>query len=160
MQHATAESTVTSLREMFSRFDIPGTIVTGNRTQFTSETFARFLSGNNVTHLRTAPYHPQSNGLAERAVRTIKDGPKKLPQGSLSTRLARLLFNYRRTPQGDKSPSQRLLNYQIRSRLDTCLPPPLSFPLLMQEDTPCRLGPGDAVGPATLEMGKSGYLEQ
>lgn len=145
MQHATAESTITALREMFSRFGIPRTIVTDNGTQFTSETFAKFLSGNNVKHLRTAPYHPQSNGLAERAVRTIKDGLKKLSQGSLSTRLSRLLFNYRRTPQGHKSPSQRLLNYQIRSRLDTCLPPPLSFPLFSQEDTPSKFGPGDAV---------------
>lgn len=55
MQHATAESTITALREMFNRFGIPRTIVTDNGTQFTSETFAKFLSGNNVMHLRTAP---------------------------------------------------------------------------------------------------------
>lgn len=154
MQHATAESAITSLREMLSRFGIPRTIVVDNRMQFTSETFAKFFSGTNVKHLRTAPYHPESNGLAERAVRTIKDGLKKLPHGSLSTRLTRLLFNYRRTPQDSKSRSQRLLNYQILSRLDMCLPPQLSFPLFSQEDTPYRFGSGDAVWAQNFKDGE------
>lgn len=146
MSHATAEATITALREIFSRLGIPRTVVSDNGTQFTSDAFAQFLAGNNVKHLRTAPYHPQSNGLAERAVRTIKDGLKKLQVGSLPTRLARLLFNYRRTPQEDgHSPSQRLLGYQIRSRLDTCLPPPVAFPLSTQEDSESTPGPGDSV---------------
>lgn len=36
MQHATTESTITALREIFSRFGIPRTIVSDNGTQLTS----------------------------------------------------------------------------------------------------------------------------
>lgn len=57
-------------------------------------------------------------------MRTIKDGLRKMQDGPLEDNLMRLLFHYRRTPQKEgKSPSDMLLGYQLRSRLDTCLPP-------------------------------------
>nr|XP_037273450.1 uncharacterized protein LOC119165341 [Rhipicephalus microplus] len=47
-----------------------------------------------------------------------------MQDGSLEYNIMRLLFHYRRTPQKEgKSPSEMLLGYQLRSRLDTCLPP-------------------------------------
>ncbi|KAG0439950.1 hypothetical protein HPB47_016457, partial [Ixodes persulcatus] len=43
--------------------------------------------------------------------------------GNLRTRLARLLFRYRRTPTKDgKCPSELLLGYRIRPRIDCYLP--------------------------------------
>nr|XP_050024575.2 uncharacterized protein K02A2.6-like [Dermacentor andersoni] len=155
VRHVTAQLTVTSLREIFSRLGIPRTIVTDNGTQFTSETFTKFLTGNNIKHFLTAPYHPQSNGLAERAVRTLKDGLKKVRSGDLSERLAKLLFSYRRTPLDDgRSPSQRLLGYQIRSRLDTCLPPPVTFPIYPQADQENKLSPGTPIWARNFGQGE------
>lgn len=57
--HATSDSTIRQLRELFSRFGIPRTVVTDNGTPFTSEEFSQFLKRNHVEHYRTAPYHPQ-----------------------------------------------------------------------------------------------------
>ena len=39
-------------------------------------------------------YDPATNGLAERAMQTFKQGLKKLTEGSLETRLAHFLFSY------------------------------------------------------------------
>lgn len=121
-KHATTETTVLTLRHMFSRFGTSRTVDADYGTQLTSAECAQFFENNDVQHLRTVSYHPQLNGLPERAVRTIKEGLNKLKQGTLSTRLAQLLFSYRRTPlPGGASLSQKLLRYQLSPRLDTCL---------------------------------------
>ena len=39
-----------------------------NNQQFLSEEFSCFLKMNGVKHVRVAPYHAASNGLAERMV--------------------------------------------------------------------------------------------
>ncbi|XP_037499139.1 uncharacterized protein K02A2.6-like [Rhipicephalus sanguineus] len=142
VRSATTEVTITRLRELFARFGLPQTVVSDNWPQFASQQFAQFMTDNHITHLRSAPYHPQSNGLAERAVRTIKDGLVKHSMvNDLDAKLARVLLGYRRTPLPcGKSPSELLLNYQVRSRLDTCVPS-----LSRSRFQPSRFQPGDPV---------------
>ena len=66
-------STLKCLRETFSVFGILYTLVTDNGLLFVSEKFETFAKKNGIKHLTTAPYHPSSNGLAERMVqKTIK----------------------------------------------------------------------------------------
>ena len=98
--------------------------MTDNGAVFTSDEFEDFLKTNGVTHTRTAPYHPASNGLAERAVQTFKQGIKRIQGGSLETRLSRFLFKYRITPHTTtgRSPAELLLGRQPRSRLDLLHP--------------------------------------
>lgn len=124
MKSATSETTVDALRVIFTRFGLPRTVVTNNGTQFTSDFFRDFMDRNQIQHLTTSPYHhPQSNGLAERAVRTVKEGLKKMRQGKLQTRLSRFLCSYCRTPLKEgKSPAELLLGYQIKTRID-CITP-------------------------------------
>ncbi|XP_037515829.1 uncharacterized protein K02A2.6-like [Rhipicephalus sanguineus] len=123
MKIATSETTVRALRSIFARFGLPKTFVSDNGPQFVSGFFREFLARNKVQQLTTAPYHPQSNGLAERAVRTLKEGLKKNPGKDLITRLDRFLCRYRRTPgQDGKSPAERLLGYQIRTKIDSIKP--------------------------------------
>ncbi len=57
----------------------------------------------------------------ERAVQTLKNGLKRLKEGTLS---ACFLFNYRQTPQTTTgtSPAQLLLGRPLRSRLDLLRP--------------------------------------
>ena len=47
-----------------------------------------------------APFHPSTNGLAERLVQTVKKALKKMKNepGSLHSKLSKFLFNYRNTP--------------------------------------------------------------
>ena len=47
-----------------------------NGSQLVSEEFETFLKMNGIQHLTSAPYHPTTNGLAERFVRTMKEALK------------------------------------------------------------------------------------
>ena len=82
---ATAQATIEHLRAIVARFDLPEVVVTDNGTCFTSSEFQKFTQQNNIQHVRTAPYHPSSYGLAECAVQTFKLGLKKQTTGSLQT---------------------------------------------------------------------------
>ena len=60
--------------------------------------FQEFTKRNGICHVKSAPYHPTSNGLAERAVQTFKEGMKRGTTADLETRLTRFLYQYRITP--------------------------------------------------------------
>ena len=71
---------------------------TDNASYFTSQEFQDFTKLNGIRHVTSAPYHPASNVLAERAVQTVEEFLKKSPSDSLQTRLSRFLLQYRITP--------------------------------------------------------------
>ena len=98
--------------------------MTDNGPCFSSREFHDFLKNNCVTHIRSAPHHPSSNGMAERAVQTVKQGVKKMTTGTLRDKLARFLFQYRITPQTTTgvSPAELLYGRRLRSRLDALHP--------------------------------------
>ena len=123
-REATAGATIQRLRTIFSRFGIPETVMTDNGPCFSSKEFQDFLKNNFVTHIRSAPYHPSSNGMAERAVQTVKQGIKKMASGTLQDKLARFLFQHRITPQTTTgvSPAELLFGRRLRSRLDALRP--------------------------------------
>ena len=75
----TAERTINILRSLFSRHGIPDQIVTDNGPQFTAEEFNKFCLGNGIKHTLTAPYHPSTNGEAERFVQTFKTSIQSTP---------------------------------------------------------------------------------
>ena len=72
---------------------------------------------NGIVHITSAPYHPASNGLGERAVQTVKSGIIKTAGDNTEVNLQRFLFDYRRTPQSTtgKSPMEILNNRKIIS---------------------------------------------
>ena len=65
MFSTTTSKTIDALRTLFARYGLPDQVVSDNGTQFTSEEFSQFMKANRIKHIRTAPYHPSSNGQAE-----------------------------------------------------------------------------------------------
>ena len=131
VQSATSHSTIERLRSVFATHGLPEVLVTDNGTPFTSAEFAAFTQANGITHVTSAPYHPASNGLAERGVQTLKTALKKSPGGvTLETQISRFLFQYRLTPHSTTgiAPAEMLLNRRPRSCLD-----------LLHPDVSCRV---------------------
>ncbi|XP_040195388.1 uncharacterized protein K02A2.6-like, partial [Rana temporaria] len=67
----TTKATVSILLHLAATFGYPREIVTDNGAQFTSQEFQHFLTAHNIKHKLTAPYHPATNGQAERFVQTF-----------------------------------------------------------------------------------------
>ena len=124
MQSITATKTIEKLRIVFADHGLPQKVVTDNGPSFTSEEFRSFMSENGIVHVTTAPYHPSSNGLAERAVQTFKRGLKATQGGSIQERLSKFLLMYRIMPHTTTglSPAQLLMGRRLRSRLDRLFP--------------------------------------
>ncbi|XP_062389467.1 uncharacterized protein K02A2.6 [Sardina pilchardus] len=125
MKNTSAERTIEELRSIFSRFGLPQQLVSDNGPQLISEEFKTFMEENGIQHIRTAPYHPATNGLAERFVQTLKQALKSSPNTqSLNRRLSAFLLSYRNTPHATTkvSPASALLNRQLRTRLDLLRP--------------------------------------
>eukprot|EP00731_Ephydatia_muelleri_P015662 Em0009g86a len=79
------------LRNLFATHGLPEIVVSDNGSAFTSAEFQTFVKRNGIKHVRSAPYHPSSNGQAERVVQTFKEAILKTT-GDLDARLARFLF--------------------------------------------------------------------
>ena len=77
-----------------------------------------------ASNITLAPHHPASNGLGERAVQIVKNSLKKVTEGKINTRLAKILFAYHITPQSTTgvSPSELLLIRRPHCRLDLVKP--------------------------------------
>ena len=99
MSATTASATLDVLREWFAVHGIPEQLVTDNGTQFTSELFEIFAKQNGIKHIKSAPYHPASNGLAERFIQSLKQSLKaSVKDGcTLIQRLSSYLLSYRTT---------------------------------------------------------------
>lgn len=116
----TVSSTINALRVIFARQGVPLTLVSDNAGEFSNETFNNWLMNIGCRPCKTPPYHPQSNGTAERMVRTIKTGMKMWQNkwGNFNAYLNKLLLNYRTIPHGNRQKSSsELMGRQIRSAI-------------------------------------------
>lgn len=109
MSTTTAVRTIEVLKKIFSAFGLPEQIITDNGPQFISEDFATFMKLNGIKHIRSSPYHPASNGLAERFVQSFKLALKASASSgmSVSERLSDYLLTYRSSPHTKSRGSRR-----------------------------------------------------
>ena len=102
------------LKSVFARHGIPEVIMSDNGPQYSSEQFTDFADQYGFTHITSSPKYPQSNGAAERAVRTIKELLTKNNTGGGDIYMAMLA--YRSTPlENGLSPAELLMNRKLRT---------------------------------------------
>eukprot|EP00117_Sycon_ciliatum_P033135 scpid23237/ scgid5336/ Uncharacterized protein K02A2.6 len=94
----TAQGTVASLRTVFARYGCPEELASDNGPQFVAAEFEAVLRANGIRHRTSAPYHPATNGLAERFVQFFKRAMKAFPDAMPCQEAAdKFLISYRNT---------------------------------------------------------------
>ncbi|XP_065287615.1 uncharacterized protein [Dermacentor albipictus] len=144
-----AGATIAALPQVFAAQGFPDIIVSDNGPAFPSAEYLTWLTKNEIRRMMVPPYHPASNGAAERVVQTIKDNLQKRQTGDFRTQIARILFQYRTTPHDvtDRAPCELLLGGMVKTPLDVLHPDLRSTVLLKQlkqklaADQGCRIGP-------------------
>ncbi|KAK3793006.1 hypothetical protein RRG08_032268 [Elysia crispata] len=125
---STSSKTIDILLTIFARFGLPKQIVSDNAPNFTSDEFKNFVRSNAIKHITSAPYHPATNGIAERFAQIFKNAMKSAKKdcGCLHTKLSKFLLAYRNSQHHTtgESPARLLLGRSTRTRLD-CLRPSL-----------------------------------
>lgn len=117
LRDMTSTCVIQKLKRHFSVHGSPQTLITDNGRQFVSSEFNDFALAWDFTHTTSSPNYPQSNGLAERAVRSAKQLMEKSKRDGTDVYLN--LLNLRNIPRDSKlgSPAQRLMSRQTRSTL-------------------------------------------
>ena len=110
LKSTTSASVIKALKSIFSHHGVPSVFMSDNGPQFVSKEMKKFADTYGFTLLTSSPHYPQSNGLAESTIQTIK----ALVQDSPDSYLALLSF---RTPIPwcSFSPAELLMGRQLRT---------------------------------------------
>lgn len=123
MNSTNAQAVIYELELIFNLFGDPITVVADNGPPFNALAFSEFLVNRSIKYINSPPYHPQSNGLAERNVRTVKTFLRKmlLEVGDVNKReliyhINNFLRIFRSTPgsEDDLTPAQKMFTYLPR----------------------------------------------
>ena len=117
--HAGARGLIACLRKFFSTFGVPEELSSDGGPEFSSSQTGNFLSKWGIRHRKSSAYHPQSNGRAEVAVKSVKRLLRSniSPSGSLDNdKFVRALLQLRNTPDPDckRSPAEIVFGHPIR----------------------------------------------
>ena len=119
LKELTAKEIINKLRSHFARHGIPRRFISDGGPQFDCKEFQTFSKDWRFDHHITTPYHSQSNGKAESAVKEAKKLLKKCTADKTDPYLA--LLEHRNTPSSiiDISPNMRLFGRTTRTLLPT-----------------------------------------
>ncbi|XP_060542427.1 uncharacterized protein K02A2.6-like [Pantherophis guttatus] len=123
MKATTTDTTIRELRQLFATHGLPDILVSDNGPQFTATQFEGYLAGLGIRHVLSAPFHPASNGQAERFVRSAKEASRLSP-GDWQERVDKFLIAQHSTPctATGRSPAELLMGRKLRGILDRLNP--------------------------------------
>ena len=107
----TSKAVISSLKAMFSRHGVPLVLMSDNGPQFDSSDMREFANTYAFQHITSSPHYPQSNGLAERTVKTMKGLLKHTTDPCMT------LLSYRSTPLPwcNYSPAELLMGRKVKT---------------------------------------------
>ena len=125
-QSTTSAKTIDILRSVFARIGLPEILISDNGPQLASEEFDQFTKTNGIKHVKSALYHPATNGLAEKFVQTFNQSLRamKWEASSVERKQANFLMAYRHAPHAttNETPAKLFYGRNLRTRLDALKP--------------------------------------
>ena len=110
-----ARTVIAKTKSIFSRHGIPDNVISDNGPQYSSDEYRQFSQDYDFQHTTISPRYPQSGGLHEKTVQTVKRILEKCAATQKDPYLA--LLDYRNTPIDGVSPAQALMSRRLRSTL-------------------------------------------
>lgn len=107
LKNEKAETTINSLKTIFSKFGIAKILRSDNGPQFNNKQFKSFANDWNFKHITSNPLYPKSNGKIERHIQTAKRTIKKAIESNRDPYFA--LLELRNTPISNEIPSPNKL---------------------------------------------------
>lgn len=135
----TSAAVISETERIFSDFGVPSVFMSDNGTQFASAEFRSFCQKKGIEQTTSSPEYPQSNGLAEVTVKTVKHRLLKMFQEGET--LWDALAAIRSTPVSSKLPAPSVL-LQGRNLKG-------SLPFINSSALKPRLGGSEEAAPAT-----------
>ena len=119
------------------RYGTPEAVLTDQGTEFEKD-FDRLLREQHIKHLRTAGYHPQTNGQVERINGVFLDTLRKIVadnEGDWDLKLHQAAYAYRATPQNSTgvSPALALFGRELVVAGERPIPPQ-NLPLVEEDE--------------------------
>ena len=120
----TTPTIINILSQLFNTVAKPKNIITDNFKSFTAKQFRSYLADRGIHHILSSPYHPQSNGICEKANDTIIRGLRiahfEQPKLKWSTLLPQVVQNYNRTPHSATGFTPLLLHFNVSECTSEC----------------------------------------
>ena len=119
LQDTLSSTVIARKKEHFRRYGIPETVISDNGPQFCSHEYTAFAKDWDFTHVTSSPYHSQSNGKSESAVKIAKSLLKKARKDDAD--IYQAILNWRNIPTecSKYSPSQKLHSRRTRTTIPT-----------------------------------------
>ena len=110
---------------IITKFGFPVNIITDNGKYFVSNFLKKFHEINEVNQITTIPWHPESNGIVERVIRTLKSMLRVYSEleKNWDELLNRVVFAYNRSIHSGtgETPYKRLFKVEPRLTIDIAM---------------------------------------
>ena len=120
---STSKVLVQEMKTVFTKLGVPNVIVVDGGPQNTSAEFKDFMKQWQIEHRVSSPRNPQSNGMAERCVQTMKASLIKTMEEGEDVDLALLTYNTTTLNHRLPSPAELLNSRTYKTLLPTWIVP-------------------------------------
>ena len=123
LMSTTSKVLIQELKAVFTEMGVPNTIVSDGGPPYTSVEFKDFMKDWQIEHKVSLPRNPQSNGMAERCVQTMKASLQKTMEEGEDVNLALLMYKTTLLSHSLPSPAELLNSRKYKTLLPTHIVP-------------------------------------